>query len=462
MIFTVTGATGFIGKKLVYKLLSEQHLVRVLGRNRGRVDQAFDRLVEFFEYGNQKATEEALKGADCLIHLAGEGIADHRWTTAQKDKILKSRVSGTEDLVRALHRLGKTGPKSFVCASAIGFYGDRQSEILYETSPPGTGFLAEVCTAWEKAALDSPPNVRTVSLRLGIVLGREGGFLKRVLPIFRTGMGGPLGGGRQWMSWIHRDDLVRLIIEAATNPSYVGPINAVAPHPETNANFSRKLGIALHRPAFIPTPAFILKLAMGDLSELALASQRVIPMMAQQLGFHFQFGELSTALADLLTHHELECFQWINHPCPEVFAFFSEAKNLEKITPPWLHFELASHAPSPVRDDVLINYRLKVRHLPLQWTSKISQWKPQQTFVDEQVKGPYRYWHHTHDFFSVSGGTLMRDKVRYALPRLLFLSPIAKRLVRTDLDKIFSYRRRRIQELFNRPDLNRDREGTLL
>lgn len=301
MKIAVTGATGFIGRKLVSQLLSLDHAVRVLGRDREKASRLFGDTIEFHEWSSEltQCPKGALQGADAVIHLAGEGIADRRWTEARKKRLEDSRVLGTRNIVSTLKLLGPLGPKSFVCASAIGFYGDRKDEILSEASSPGTGFLAHVCSSWEKEALEAAATIRTVTVRIGIVLGKEGGALKKLLPLFRLGIGGPVGDGQQWMSWIHVDDLARLLIEASTNPKYHFAVNGVAPKPVTNKEFARALGKVLHRPAVLPAPALALKLVMGELSALVLDSQRVFPNVAEENQFSFRFPELGAALKDV-------------------------------------------------------------------------------------------------------------------------------------------------------------------
>ncbi len=300
MNFLVSGATGFIGKRLVTELLKEGHSVRVFGRNQSKVESCFGNAVSFaqWEPAIQAPPATAFQGIDAIIHLAGEGIADKRWSKTQKQRIYDSRILGTRHLVEAVNAL-PTQPQSIVFGSAIGFYGDRKAEILSETSSGGTGFLADVCRDWELESQKLSPQIRRVNIRTGIVLGKEGGALKKLLPIFKMGMGGPVGNGEQWMSWIHIDDLVRLFIEAASNSSYQGPVNGVAPNPVTNKDFSKALGKALHRPAILPAPAIALKIAMGELSSLVLESQRVLPKVALDHQFQFRFSQVDVALDEI-------------------------------------------------------------------------------------------------------------------------------------------------------------------
>lgn len=239
-------------------------------------------------------------GIEAVIHLAGEGIAERRWSAQQKKRIYDSRIVGTRNLILGLSDSPGKTPPVLVCSSAIGFYGDRGDEKLTEKSVRGHDFLSDVCADWEKEVSRASAEIRTVSIRTGIVLGREGGALKKLLPLFQLGLGGPVGDGKQWMSWIHVEDLVRLYVEAATKRQYKGPVNGVAPGAVTNRDFSKALGSALHRPSFLPAPAFALKAAMGELSTLVLSSQRVVPQSAIENGFSFRFPEIQSALTEIV------------------------------------------------------------------------------------------------------------------------------------------------------------------
>jgi uncharacterized protein (TIGR01777 family) len=244
------------------------------------------------------APEAALRGVDAVLHLAGEPVAQ-RWTAAAKQRIYDSRVVGTRHLVAALASCSPR-PPVLVCASAIGYYGSRGDEILSENSGPGTGFLADLCVAWEQEGAKAEAlGVRVTRIRIGLVLDAGGGALKPMLAPFRAGLGGPLGGGRQWTSWIHIADLAEMFRFALEGPA-PPVVNGVAPGAVTNAEFTRSLAAALHRPAFIPAPKLALRMLFGEMAELLLASQRVAPAAAEAAGFQFQHPELKGALADLL------------------------------------------------------------------------------------------------------------------------------------------------------------------
>jgi uncharacterized protein (TIGR01777 family) len=241
-----------------------------------------------------------LQEFDAVVHLAGENVGS-RWTESQKVRIRASRVTGTALLSRAL-AAATIPPRALIAASAVGYYGDRGDELLTEASPPGSGFLAEVCGEWESATEPAASGgLRVVNLRVGMVLSREGGALARMLTPFRLGLGGPIAGGRQYMSWITLDDLVRIIIFALTENSLRGPVNAVTPNPVTNTQFARTLGNVLRRPAILPLPAEAVRLMFGEMGqELLLASQRAQPARLTAAGFRFEFSDLEPALRHVL------------------------------------------------------------------------------------------------------------------------------------------------------------------
>lgn len=298
MNILLTGGTGFLGRPLVDALLSAGHSVNYLAR---RQAQGMDSRAAYRHWASSDELPD-LAGAgrfDGVIHLAGEPVAQ-RWTAAVKRRIRDSRVNGTRNLVQSIAGL-RHKPAVLISASAIGYYGHRDSEILTESSGPGTGFLADVCVAWEhEANAVRELGIRVATVRIGVVLEKDGGALAKMLPVFRSGMGGKLGDGRQWMSWIHRGDLVGLLRFALENNDVQGAVNATSPNPVTNAEFTRELGEALHRPAILAVPRFALKLAMGPVAEPIMASARVLPAAAEALGFQFRYPDLDGCLGAIL------------------------------------------------------------------------------------------------------------------------------------------------------------------
>ncbi len=277
MNVAITGASGFIGRAVAEHLRGSGHTVRAVSL-RGAIDPG------------------ALAGVNAVVHLAGEPVAQ-RWTAAARDKILRSRVEGTRALVAAMRA---QPPQVLISASAVGYYGSRGDEILTESAPAADDFLGRVAVAWEEEALAAEPlGVRVARLRIGMVLGRGGGALARMLLPFRLGVGGRLGSGKQWMSWIHIDDLVALIAFLMKESTVRGVFNATSPFPVTNREFTRALAEAVHRPAIFPVPAFALKLMFGEMSQVLLASQRAFPDAAQRAGFVFQHPDIYATLAEL-------------------------------------------------------------------------------------------------------------------------------------------------------------------
>lgn len=286
MKIVVAGGTGFIGEPLVRRLLGRGDEVAVLTRNPAKVRAG--RPLPWEETGEAAS-------ADVVINLAGENVGGGRWTESRKKRIIESRVDATTALVEAVNGRPDAG-RTFINASAVGYYGLRGDETLDETAPPGEGFLAEVVKRWEELARRAEGAARVVILRFGVVLGPGGALGKMLLP-FKLGLGGPIGSGRQWMSWVDRDDVLRMIEWAIDRQSANGIYNVTAPVPVTNREFTRALGRALHRPAFMPMPAFALRIALGEMAdEILLGGQRVVPARAVAEGFSFAYPELDGAM----------------------------------------------------------------------------------------------------------------------------------------------------------------------
>lgn len=291
----ITGGTGFIGSHLTRLL---DHSVILTRRPMEKTDQHGNRYVQWNPAGELDPT--ILDGIDMVFHLAGESIYRGRWNKAKKARVLESRQRGTRTLVNAMVA-ANTRPRVLVSSSAIGFYGDRGEEILTEATTAGEGFLAEVCQVWEQEAMRaSQYGIRVVVVRTGIVLGNDGGALLEMLPLFKMGLGGRLGTGRQYMSWIHVKDLVRLMVFTALEPGASGPFNGTSPGPVTNRIFTSTLAACLKRPAILPVPVPLLRLVLGEFATALVASTRAIPYKALSLGFSFSFPNLDQALDNLL------------------------------------------------------------------------------------------------------------------------------------------------------------------
>jgi uncharacterized protein (TIGR01777 family) len=298
MRVTVTGATGRIGRHLVAALKQRGDEVTALSRD---PDKATEQLgVEAFAWNikGDAAPKPALTGRDAIVHLAGEDVGQ-RWTKEVKAEILASRERGTRNIVHTIFDT-KPRPKALICASAAGYYGAHEDEIVDEWAAPGRDWLAQVVARWERQADTAKIGTRTVVVRTGIVLYAGGGALAKMLPPFKAGVGGPIGGGKQYMPWIHLDDLVGLYIAAIDNPTFQGPINACAPEPATNKAFAKALGRAIGRPAVAPVPGFSIKLLYGEMSQIVLDGVRMVPSRAAELGYEFQHPDLDEALRDTL------------------------------------------------------------------------------------------------------------------------------------------------------------------
>ena len=294
MKIVVAGGSGFIGEPLVRRLVAAGHDVAVLSRRPAKV-QAGRGLQ--WDARSQGAWSAEAAAADVVINLAGENIGEGRWSEERKRRMIESRLNATGALVEAF-RTQPPHARTLINASAVGVYGDRADEVLDEFSPAGRGFLAEMATRWEAAAREAEPLARLVILRFGVVLAPDGGALAKMLLPFKLGAGGPIGNGRQWMSWVDRDDLLRMVEWAIANESVRGVYNVTAPAAARNRDFARALGRALHRPAFLPAPAFALKLALGQMADEALlVSQHVRPVRAEREGFTFTYPTLDESLA---------------------------------------------------------------------------------------------------------------------------------------------------------------------
>jgi uncharacterized protein len=291
MRIVVSGGTGFLGQALVNALRSAGHSVMVLTRRPRREGDLL-----WSPDASSGSWVAAIHAADAVINLAGEGIADRRWSASRKNAILGSRVTATRAIAGALREAARPAAV-FLSGSAIGLYGNRGDEIVTEQTPAGRDFLARVCVEWEHEAAAAADVTRVVLLRSGIVLGREGGALPRMALPFRFFAGGPIGSGRHYVSWIHRSDWVALVMWAIQRATTAGPLNLTAPEPVRNRDFAHTLGRVMHRPALVPTPALALQLAFGELADTALlASQRVVPALAMAEGFEFQYPQLEGAL----------------------------------------------------------------------------------------------------------------------------------------------------------------------
>lgn len=446
MNILITGATGLIGKKVGTLLAQKGHKLYVVSRNATKAARELPFPCEVIE-GDltcQILKDRRLGKIEAVINLMGEPVIGSRWNDKVKKRIYDSRVLGTRNLIASLPETLKV----FVSGSAIGFYGDRKDSICHEDDPAGKDFLAEVCRDWEQAATKSPGRVAVV--RTGIVLSPEGGALSQMMFPFKAGVGGAVASGQQWMSWISIEDIAGLFIFALENENVRGAVNGTAPHPVTNLDFSRTLARALNRPLGPKIPAVAIKLLFGGAAETLLSSCRGSALHSQSLGYKFIHADLNSYLSLIFAPFRAgeEIFyaeQYVDAPLEKVFEFFKEPTNLEKITPSTLGFKIRKVSTPTIVQGTLIDYTLRIHGVPVHWKTEIDEWQPPHKFVDNQLKGPYRLWHHTHEFQKLGSGTLMTDRVRYRVPLGFLGWLVAGALVRKEVEGIFAFRRQSIE-----------------
>lgn len=300
MRILVTGATGLIGKPLCRLLAREGHELAVLSRRPETAQAVPNSKAWRWNAETEAPPDEAWAGVEAVVHLAGEPVAGGRWTEERKKRIRDSRVKGTRNLMAGMSRAAAR-PQVLINASAVGFYGNRGDEQLDESSSAGEGFLSDVCGEWEREAGRAEDlGVRVAMVRIGAVLSQEGGALEKILLPFKLGLGGRLGSGRQWFPWIHLDDIVGILRHTLLTPAVRGPVNGVAPGIVNNAEFTKELAAALHRPVFLPVPELALQIVLGEMGTVVLTSQRVHPRVALATGYQFIYPHLRPALAALL------------------------------------------------------------------------------------------------------------------------------------------------------------------
>jgi uncharacterized protein len=465
----VTGATGFIGRALTLRLLGGGHQVSAWVRSEVSARNQLGPEVSLLP-ANARPGElrETLSGCEAVINLTGEPILGGRWTLQRRRVITASRLATTAQIVAAIEQ-AFSRPRVLISVSAVGYYGDRGDELVDENSPPGSDFIADLCGDWEAQARQAEASGARVFIpRLGIVLGPEGGALRQMLTPFQFYAGGPIGSGRQFMPWIHIHDLVELLATALEDERYRGSAIVAAPHPVRNRDFARALGKTLGRPSLLPLPAAVLNVLLGEAATVLLGGQRVIPRVLEGLGFRWRFDDLTAALRDILVENGPEIavlgptsptpflspdshyFQQkpanyilrhttvVNAPPAEVFAFFAQPGNLGVMTPSAMRFRIAGEPPPRMSRGLEIDYSVHVAGLPLHWRTRIEEWRPNELFIDSQVRGPYQSWWHEHHLRAADTKTLVEDRVYYAPPlgaagralNSLFISPELSRIFR--------------------------------
>lgn len=437
MKILITGATGLVGSKLIETLFLKGFSdISILTRSPDKAVENSPFPIKAFHWDPYKGIidKESVHQADIIIHLAGENIGQSRWTNNRKEEILQSRKQSTELLVSTINQSPKLNIK-LISASAIGIYEKKGS------------FLNSVCEEWERPLLKlNPEKIKTHIVRIGLVLAENGGALEKMLTPFELNLGGKLGDGKQMISWIHIEDLVGQIIFLIKKNCQNRIYNCVSPTPVTNKEFTKALGFSLNKITPFPIPATILKIGLGEMSSLLLSGKSVFPNQFLKDGYQFKFTKIHNALEDLLSHRKmgerkLVEYQWINKDLKNVFRFFSDEKNLEKITPNYLNFKVVSKSSNSISIGTIIKYKLKLHGLPLTWKSKISDYNENNYFIDEQLSGPYKKWIHRHEFKELYNGTLIKDHVTYKVPFGFFGKILEKFFISKDLKNIFNYRK---------------------
>ena len=466
----ITGATGLVGRALTLRLRKDGHTVVAWSRSAARVAQRLGGLAQAAS-GTPADMAKAIDGCDAIVTLAGEPVLPGRWTQKKKAALRRSRVDLNQTVVQCALQAASR-PHTILAASAVGFYGNTGTESVTEDSPAGSGFLADLCEAWEAAfqpAVDA--GVRVVWGRIGIVLSRDGGALEKLLPITRAGLGGPLGHGRQGLPWIHIDDLVEAMVLALTNNALSGPLNLVGPRSASQRDFARALGRAVGMPAWAPAPAFAMRLMLGEAASALLEGQYTVPKVLQEHGFQFRFASVDSALADLVQRdsavvrpveslhevdagadwlrkhpptHELTASRLVAASPEEVWSFFHDARNLAVLSPVNAGLTLDPALP-PMAQGVRFTHQMSLGPLSMPWEGEVVAWQPGRRFVDIQRRGPFGSWWHAHTFEPVrlddgTMGTRLIDRVLFASP----LGPIGRLatalFVRRQLLDLFAFR----------------------
>ena len=464
----ITGATGFVGRALTLRLLGAGHQVTAWVRDENKARGLLGSDVELVSVKSNIA--EQITRADAVVNLAGEPVFAGRWTSARKRAIVESRLNLTRSIVNAIAQ-SASRPAVLISASAVGYYGDREDQVVDDDDHVGNDFLATLCRDWEAAALDAQKSgVRVFIPRIGIVLGAEEGALARMVLPFKFGAGGPIGSGRQYVPWIHLDDLIAIICAALEDQRMIGPAIAAAPNPVTSRQLANAIGRVLHRPSALPVPGIALKVLLGEAAAMLMTGQRVHPRRLQELGFLWRYPQIESALADILRDNDPEIRSFnegvprptasadakyfqshrpryvLTHktrvaaPVEEVFQFFSKPQNLGVMTPSAMRFQILGVMPEEIRRGVRIEYSIRLGPVPLRWRTCIEEWQSPTLFADSQESGPYSCWWHEHHFQPDGNSTLMEDRVYYSPP----LGPAGRIanafFVAPALRRIFSYR----------------------
>ena len=444
MKILLTGATGYVGQFVGRRLVGEGYEVVALSRTPDEVRLSFPAQVVDLK------SLKKVNGIKYVIHLAGASVANQRWTSSYKKTLYKSRVDFTHKILEALN---KDQIRAWVQMSATGFYApESKTKIVESSGKKAEGFLGDLVKDWEDSVDEL--EARVVKLRMGMVIGEKSHALEKMTPLFRSGIGAVLGSGEQYMPWIHIHDAVSVMVNSLKDSSYTGVYNLTAPELVQNKNFTKELVKVLKAPhIFPPVPYLSLKLLYGEMSQILLNSLPVYPERLEEQSFKFEYPRLKEALLESIPKLEvgeriLTHLQWISRSMEEAFNFFQNEKNLEKITPPSLNFRVLKKTTDRIEKGTLIDYKLKINGIPIKWRTLITAWNPPYSFSDQQLRGPYNKWDHTHNFTPLGAGTLMEDRVIYKLPLGLIGRIFGMWYVKRNVNKIFNFRWDKVKEIF--------------
>jgi uncharacterized protein len=451
MNILISGGTGLVGSEIGKKLATKGYKLFVLTRDKQKALLNCPFPQTPIDYSEVK-THPILNELTAIINLAGANISEKRWTSSYKKKIYDSRIQTTE-LLCELAESHCPKLKTFISTSAVGIYGDHGANLIHEESTLSNEFLGKLCQDWEQP-VQRVKSARNVIFRIGIVFSDKGGALKEMVPPIQAGIGGALGKGTQYMSWIDIEDLTDLFTFALEN-EIQGVFNAVAPQPDTNKNISLEIAKHLNKSLLLNIPYFAIRALVGELALHLVESQNISSEKIRQKGFQFKFNSIKDSILKRVPQlsglqKQFQFQQWLDLPKEEIFPFFADARNLENITPKKLNFKILSTSTPEIQEGTIINYKLKIEGIPVKWQTLIKDWQPPHFFSDNQEKGPYKKWYHQHIFEDLAGGTLMTDKIDVELPLGALGYSVASWKVLNDVNNIFNFRRQIIFDIFSK------------
>ena len=474
----ITGATGFLGRQTVASLYGQGHSITAFVRSEQRARNLLGQGIRTVpvDITNEELDVE-IDNADVVINLSGEPIARLRWTNRIKQRLWDSRVTMTERLVNSINQ-SKSPPSLFISASAIGYYGSNHTDKLTENYPVGDGYLANLCEQWENAALGVSQNsTRVCLLRIGIIIGREGGFLQAMAQSFEYGVGTYISSN-PYISWIHITDMVKVINFCIDNEQISGPINCSSPNPVSSKEFGIAMNKLTNAKFLLPIPKILLRLILGEASATLLQSQYTLPKKLEDLGFAFIYRNISDSLYEEMSYKYANITRYRQNPSETdefmaeykvnengvyeltsdislkgdsdtIFSFFSSALNLGLLTPSWMDFRILE-IPDEIDTGSKITYRIGLWFIGLNWITRIVVWKPKRLFVDLQEKGPYSLWWHEHILEDKKDGNIViKDRVIYRVPLGIIGRIVHRLFIRKTLLRVFNFRRKVILARFN-------------